>query len=205
MADNNEYKIVVWGDSIAGTLPKPWPELMEFMFNACLNTGRLVKVINSGICGMPASRAKKQFHESVAVHAPDMVLIQFGFNDLRYDGSRGNKPLSTPAEFRQHIADMINDCRKVNAAVLVVGNHRPFSFAVMPDGVTYGETAALYNRMAREAAEENSADFIDMSELDIGGMHFRELVADGVHLSEMGKRLYSNTIGSYVCRKLNSV
>ena len=46
-----------------------------------------------------AAQAREEFAASVLLHRPDVVIIQFGLNDLRFDGSRGHLPISTPEEF----------------------------------------------------------------------------------------------------------
>ncbi len=74
---------MVWGDSIAAS---GWPQQVEFIYNVALNTGRAVRVINSGVGGKPASHARNEFDTKVAQHKPEVVFIQFGFNDMRYDG-----------------------------------------------------------------------------------------------------------------------
>jgi lysophospholipase L1-like esterase len=97
--------VVVWGDSIAAS---GWPQLMEHTFNSCCNTGVSIRVVNSGKGGNPAARAVREFNASVLAHRPAVVFIQFGFNDQRFDGSRGTRPISTPTEFRSHLAEMIS-------------------------------------------------------------------------------------------------
>lgn len=184
--------VVVWGDSIAAS---GWPQQMEFAFNVSQNTGRAIKVINAGIGGMPASRARTQFEERIAPHKPEVVIIQFGFNDMRHDGTRGALPLSTPDEFKEHITHMIHRCQhELKAKVLVFGNHRVNRVTVLPTGLKYDTSRAVYTARAAEAAAENDAIFLDMAQLlDREAMPWPTLVSDdGVHLSGSGLKAYTS-------------
>ncbi len=183
--------VVVWGDSIAAG---GWPQLLETSFNVVCNTGRPIRVVNSGTCGNPAAQARKEFEQSVRVHQPDVVIIQFGLNDQRFDGSRGALPLSTPEEFRQHVGEMIRLCREeAKAQVIVFGNHRTLVTLRLPSGLFYDDVVRLYNREAAAAAAAAGVRFVDMGEAlqhpDIA--YTRLLDDDGVHLSNLGKIQYS--------------
>lgn len=186
------FIVVVWGDSIAAA---GWPDRSEFVHNVCVNAGRPVKVINMGVGGMPAATAKTQFQERVARHEPDLVLIQFGFNDLRSDGKRPNGlPLSTLEEFNAHIQEMVKRCREeLHARVVVLGNHRPRSVLRLLSGLSYSDTAALYREESRKAAHAQGVRYIDMSvETIAGGLPWTDVVnEDGVHLSPAGINTYA--------------
>lgn len=199
----NPYQIVVWGDSIAGMEPDPWPVRLEFTHNVCVNPGRKIRVINSGICGIAAAQAKLQFQDAVARHRPDMVMIQFGFNDMRYDGVRPGLPISTPDEFGQHMRQMIRACQSIPSEVLVLGNHLPFLYMTLPSGLTREESVVVYNDAARCAAEECGVAFLNMAQVDLHGLPPYLLTTDGVHLSEYGCRMYAQTIASYVSNVLS--
>jgi lysophospholipase L1-like esterase len=186
------FIVVVWGDSIAAS---GWPDRSEFMHNVIQNAGRSVKIINMGVGGMPACTAKTQFAERVARHEPDLVIIQFGFNDLRSDGSRPNGlPLSTPEEFSAHLQEMIHRCKtELHARVVVLGNHRPRAVLRLLSGKTYVETTAIYREESRKAALAQNVPYIDMSvETTAGGLAWTDVVnEDGVHLSPAGLNTYA--------------
>jgi len=184
--------VVVWGDSIAAS---GWPQQMEFTYNVALNTGRSIRVINSGVGGKPASHARDEFDAKVAQHKPEVVFIQFGFNDMRYDGSRGALPLSTPEEFEGHMTHMVKRCKEeLGAKVIVFGNHRVNRCTVLPSGLRYEQARAEYNVRARAAARASGAPWIDMSQvLALEETHWTTLVSDdGVHLSGAGLKAYAS-------------
>ena len=193
--ESKPYTIVVWGDSIAAQGSERWPERVDTYLKVVCHPGCETKVVNSAICGKPACHARNEFVDKVLKHEPDLVIIQFGFNDLRHDGSRDGLPLSTPDEFRRHIAELIHLCHtEAGADVLVFGNHKARSLLLMPTGITYDATRALYNEQARRAAAEAGARYVDMSSaLMLDGVSWSSIVCDdGVHLSNLGVSLYSH-------------
>jgi lysophospholipase L1-like esterase len=195
----NTLKVVVWGDSIPASGPNSWPEVAEFVHNNIINSGRSIKVINSSVGGKPAARAKHEFEERVAQYQPDLVFIQFGFNDMRYDGKRGNKPISTVPEFGEHMREMIQDCQELGAKVIVFGNHRPATVLTMPDGKAHAEKIMEYNEAAQQVALACKTTYYDMSKLEIPGGTWRDLVCDDcVHLSEFGRNVYGQFAASKI-------
>ena len=186
MIEKKRKTVVVWGDSVAAS---GWPQAMETLYNVACNTGIPLVVVNSGQCGNPAANARHEFARNVLAHRPDIVIIQFGLNDQRFDGSRGALPISTPEEYRAHLAEMIRLCREeAHAEVMVFGNHRTLVPLMLPSGVSYDETVRVYNRVAEEVTTVSGGRYVAMADAlqhpDIPYM--RLLSDDGVHLSELG-------------------
>lgn len=190
---NKPYTVAVWGDSIAAGGSMKWPDIAERMCNLVLNTGRPVRVVNLGIGGLPAAVARSQYAEKIAANTPDMVIIQFGFNDMRYDGSRGNRPLSTPEEFEKHITEMVTRCRdEAHARVILFGNHKAAANLMMPTGLTYDETRAEYSAVLKKVAAQTKVAYYDLSqELKVEGYSWKDFLSDdGIHLSPVGFNAY---------------
>lgn len=190
MSEANVKKVVVWGDSIAAS---GWPALAERSHNVSCHVGATVQITNEGVGGKPASHAVKEFEQRVAAHKPDIVIIQFGFNDVRHDGSRGDKPLSTPEEFEQHIATMAQACVKLGAVTILFGNHRTRRPNSLPTGLTYDEARKQYNRITHRVAVRLGLRYVDMSEATlVPDAPWYDLVnEDGVHLSQTGLHAYA--------------
>ena len=192
--------VVAWGDSIAAG---GWPLVMEHTYNCFCNTGTPIRVVNSGFGGKPAAYARREFVKSVMIHQPAVVFIQFGFNDVRFDGSRGSRPISTPDEFGEHLSEMIRLCREESGAqVIVFGNHRSFVPLMLPSGLPYDESVRAYNRVAARVTAAAKVRFVDMSKaLVYPGINYRHLLADdGLHLSEFGKQCYARVAASELAR-----
>ncbi|QSH40609.1 SGNH/GDSL hydrolase family protein [Lentisphaerota bacterium ZTH] len=200
------FKVVVWGDSIPAGGPGSWPEITEHIHNNFLNTGTRIKVVNSSIDGKPAAAARDEFAECVLEHDPQLVFIQFGLSDMCYDGRRGSRPVSTPKEFKAHLKEMIVRCKGIPAKVIIFGNHQPAPVFILPDGKTYPEKVMEYNAAARKAAQECNVEFHDMSQLDIPGGTWRDLVGDDyIKLSELGRNLYGNKAATLIMRHINNM
>jgi lysophospholipase L1-like esterase len=183
--------VLVWGDSIAAS---GWPQQTEFIFNVLLNTGQPIRMVNKGVGGLAAAVAVGQFETAVLPEKPAVVIIQFGFNDLRYDGSRGDLPLSTPAEFAEHIATMVRRCREeLGAAVILFGNHHSCTLLTLPNGLSYEDSLQQYNAAAGQVAVEFGVRYCDMGAVfDAAGLGANEIVTeDGVHLTPRGIRAYA--------------
>ncbi|MCX5662914.1 MAG: SGNH/GDSL hydrolase family protein [Planctomycetota bacterium] len=196
--EKSPFVVVVWGDSIAAA---GWPAMAETTHNVSMNVGRSIKVINEAQGGMPAALARTQFDQRVARHSCDLVVIQFGFNDLRYDGSRDGLPLSTPEEFAGHLRDMATRCRtECSAKVLLLGNHRARRPHIMPTGKLYDHARAAYNQVTQSVASELGLPYIDMSQAILTpGISYSEYVnEDGVHLSPLGLHAYAAVVGSAI-------
>lgn len=197
--------VLVWGDSIAAS---GWPQQTEFIHNVVLNTGRPIRVVNKGVGGLPAAAACRQFNDTVLPERPAIVILQFGFNDLRHDGSRGDLPISTPDEFEAHLMAMVRMCREqAGAEVIVFGNHRARTLLIMPSGRGYDETRAQYNSVAERVAKRMGVRYCDMAAvLSAAGLRTEEIVCeDGVHLTPVGIRAYAQIAANEIVRVLPGV
>jgi len=204
MNNSEPYIVVVWGDSIAAA---GWPALAETAFNVILNTGRPIKVINKGVSGMPASVARTQFETDIMSQSPNLVIMQFGFNDMRHDGTRGEMPLSTPEEFEEHLLQMVRLCReKAGAKVILYGNHKARRLEIMPTGVPYDAARAAYNQVTKRVAEKMGVPYRDMSETFAeAGEHFSAVLCeDGVHLSPFGLNAYGSVAAMDIRRTMHT-
>jgi lysophospholipase L1-like esterase len=208
--ESKPLTVVVWGDSIAannGQLESAWPALCEMLANVVASTGRRVVVRNEGVCGKPAAQAVGEFDARIDPHHPDLVIIQFGGNDVRHELGRGGKPLSTEVEFKNHLTLMIRACQdKAHAKVVVFGYHRPRRHPILPTGLTYQEAFSRYNQIAAAVAGVCGAEFFDLStELPYGEYDWKELVCDdGVHLSPVGNHAYADFAANLILRHLQA-
>lgn len=199
------YKILVWGDSIARQNTVPWPEHCQQHLTVSCFCGRPVKFFNIARCGMPAVSGQNLFDSKVKQKSPHLTIIQFGFNDLRFDASFGANPIATPEEYKNAMRNMIRNARSTGSDVLVLGNHN-FSFGnliLYPNGMNGDEAVELYRSQAEEAAKLENADYINMAEVfQTLGISPVEATSDGCHLSDCGIRIYTLTVCRYILNKL---
>lgn len=80
----NAFRILVLGDSISFgwkiEREDSWPEVLERYLNM-LDTDRPVEVINAAVPGYNSVMELEVFHQQVEVLEPDMVIIQYCYND----------------------------------------------------------------------------------------------------------------------------
>lgn len=199
------YKVLVWGDSIARQNETPWPESCRFSFEVSCFTGRPVEFTNIAQCGLAAVYGQDYFEEKVKPVQPDLVIIQFGFNDLRHDVAHNGAPIGTPDQYEEAMLNMIRNARSIGAEVLVLGNHN-FSFGALkmyPTGLNGDETVEVYRQRAKRAAETAGASFINMAEVFASqNLSAREATCDGCHLSPDGVKVYAMTVCNFILKRL---
>lgn len=205
MNNNASYKILVWSDSIARQHDPVWPEMLRNSFSVSCYAGRKVEVVNIAQCGLPAVIGQTWFEEKVKPENPDLVIVEFGFNDMRHDEAHGGKAIGDPDEYENAVRAMIRNSRSIGARVLVLGIH-DFSFGslkMFPTGLSADETTEIYRSRARQAAVAEGADYIDMADvLDGMGLSPLEYTCDGCHLSENGRRVYVHAVIRYILKNV---
>lgn len=206
MTAANQKNVVVWGDSIAANnnQPNAWPTICQQLLQVVAYPGVPIAIHNEGVCGKPASQAVTEFSTRIQPHAPDLVIIQFGFNDLRYDNVHAGQPLSTLEAFEAHLTTMTRQCREeTHAKVILVANHRPRRYITMPNGMTYGQTLLAYNNVTQCVAEAEGTCFCNIIESLSPHYDWKELVCnDGVHLSPIGNTAYADYMGGLIIQQL---
>ena len=96
------------------------------------------QLINASISGDTTSGGRVRLPRALAMHHPDIVIIELGAND----GLRG----MTPASIRANLTAMIKQARSADAQVLLIGMHLPSNY-----GPAYTEKFhAVYRELARE-------------------------------------------------------
>lgn len=124
MSDNNNdqktYKILVWGDSIGRQCEVPWPDRLQRSMQVSFYCGTDVEVVNITECGLSGIWGQNYFEKKVKPENPDLVIIQFGFNDMRQDKTFGAHPIGTPDEYEEAMCNMIRNSKNIGADVLVL-------------------------------------------------------------------------------------
>lgn len=192
-AEPRVLTVVVFGDSI--TAAKEVTDLAGHIFAAALSRGDDVRFVNASVAGRPAAIGAQRVESEVLAHRPDLVIVQFGFNDQRHDSVSGRcgKPISTPAEFAGHLQRIVAQIRAGgDAKVLIIGNHRPDSILILPTGKSYAETSQLYKAAARQVALDLGVHYLDMEAVFAASPHpHTAFVSDTVHLSAKGHWYYA--------------
>ena len=184
--------LVTFGDSL--TALSTWPRSVAEGLN--------MHLVNSGIGGNTTAHAAARFDRDVAAHNPDFVIMCFGTNDFyRADGTNPRVDLTT---YTQNLQSFVTRVRALGAEPILMTP--PFISPAASGGPSlYPEgsvNAALdkYVDAMRNVAAENGVGLIDMhSVCDNGGYTVESfLIADGVHLSAEGNRVYTDTITAFM-------
>lgn len=170
-------RIVCIGDSITagqyidGHLA--WPNLLQGF-----------EVIPRGISNETTRQALERFPRDVQERDPDIVIIQFGLNDCnRWETDRW-LPRVSPAAFEANLTEMVTRTRKFDAEPILC----TLSPTLKED--EFQADAAHYDDLIRDVADRTWTRLFDVRGwlMGTGGQY---LLDDGVHLNELGHKVYA--------------
>ncbi len=219
--------IVCFGDSVTQGTPHVAPEdtfpaLLERRINWHLEgTGASVRVVNSGVGGGNAAEGLARFQAAVLDHRPDLVIVEFGLNEARYD-----EKMRSAEEYRADLKEIIGRCRAASAEVIlttpnaIIDAYHEYSRGVQfyVDRGGCNRHLQQYVVAAREVGESEGVPVCDVyrwfEELAIGAefagetRDHRDLLTlapyisreDGVHPTATGQRLIAQALYSTLVR-----
>lgn len=160
------------GDSLSAgygvPLEQGWVALLQDRLDA---EGYEYRVVNASITGDTTSGGLRRLPRALAIHRPDIVIIELGGND----GLRGT-PLQVT---RENLRRMIELCRERGAQVVLAGIQLPPNY-----GARYTEAFA---RIYRELAEEYDAELIPFF-MEGVALDPQMMQADGIHPNAAAQR-----------------
>jgi lysophospholipase L1-like esterase len=172
--------IVCIGDSItAGQyLEGPaWPALLA-----------VGDVVAAAVSGDTTRTALERFPRDVQAREPEVVVIQFGHNDANRWQTDGGVPRVSERAYAANLHEMLDRCRAFGAV--------PYLCSITPvlrDGA-YSEDVRAYDGILRDVAAERAVPVIDVYEAFLARDLEELLLADGLHLSAEGHRVYADTV-----------
>lgn len=171
-------KILALGDSLtAGYGLAPEYSFASRLEKALKNEGRKVEVINAGISGDTTHDGLMRI-KGLLRHRPDLVIIQFGANDL-YAGLSAE-------QVRTNLMRMIDMSRSQGAAVLVAG----ILCLISPDD----PLSTSLHRAFKQAASSCQVPLLEDFMPEIPGNPDLTL-PDGIHPNERGvDKMVKNTL-----------
>ncbi len=163
--------IVCFGTSITqGTPHVPaedtYPAVLERRLNRRLKREQAaVTVINSGVSGENSAEGLARIEPDVIAHHPDLVVIEFACNDVRYEPHKRVEPDA----FRENLLEMIERIREVcSDQILCTPTPIIDAFHVYSQQVDFYEpwggcnNALLeYDAIIREVADDTAAVLCD--------------------------------------------
>jgi lysophospholipase L1-like esterase len=81
-------------------------------------------VRNAGVCGDTTRLGLERFPKHVQLHRPDVVLIQFGHNDVNCWDTDNGLPRVSAEAYRANLREMISRSEAVGAAAVLMEPHQ---------------------------------------------------------------------------------
>jgi lysophospholipase L1-like esterase len=205
----NTLRIVHMGDSITfGQYVDPalrWTSLVERRLHAeAALQGIAIESVNSGISGNTTRMGLERFHESVQIHRPHVMTLQFGMNDCNCWQTDEGHPRVSLAAFRANIKEMIARARWFGCKrIILQNNHTSLKREPLPSGETYESANARYSAALQEISCEEQVLFQDIR-TTFAAMDDAQLARmllpspDLLHLSVEGNAVYADLIYPHV-------
>ena len=157
-------------------------------------------LVNSGIGGNNTSHGMARFQRDVLAYDPDFVTICFGTND--FNRQKTGQPQVTPEEYRANLTYFITELKKIGAVPILVTSPIIQEFACgggdLYPGGTVNTGLDVYVNVVRELAAEYNVPLVDVhAMMDESYTADQVLVSDGVHLTEMGNKVFTDGLVSY--------
>ena len=216
----NPVKFYLFGDSICfGQLVnayKTWAVNLAIELSGISNYEMPFVVQNAGVNGNTTRQALQRIHYDVTSHRPDFMMIQFGMNDCNYWSDDLVLPRVSPNSFVANLEEIVDRSIAAGARHCFLNTNHPslkgnFSHY---GGITYDESNRQYNQLIRDAhhgmtIKGKAVTLIDMEKIwhayldENASVDLQDLLLDdGIHLSEEGHLLYTNSLIPMVVEKL---
>ena len=217
-AHAEEKTIVAFGDSTTA-LRSTVEEVYAARLPALLaEYGVEANVVNSGVGGShtgrkidnprgPQKHALDRFQEAVRDHDPDVVVIQFGWNDSWVDSGGEDAPSRIPVEdYAKNLTHMVETLQEDGAAVILMTPNRPWTKI---DQWRFDRTET-YVEAVRETAEATDVPLVDVwrayAEYDsFTDRSLDDLLLDAVHPNDDGHKLVAKLLAPVIAGKDDSL
>lgn len=187
--------LVVFGDSI--TALGSWGKTVAENCN--------MRFFNGAKGGITSAEGLARFDTFVASRNPDYVTLCFGMNDLLMVST--NTPKVTPEQFKINMTKLVEKTVEIGAVpILLTTNSIDYAKFYSAQGQTeamYGgrdikEWVNTYNEMTREVAAETGYPLIDLFAECSKYPETQVVCSDGIHLGDLGNRIFTEQISSYL-------
>ncbi len=183
--------LVTFGDSI--TALSTWPRSVATALN--------MHLVNAGIGGNTTAHGKARFDRDVAAHDPDFVIMCFATNDFHRMTALG-APKCDLTTYRTNLQYFVDRVKAIGAEPILMTP--PFISPAASGGPSYypeGDVNAaldVYVNAMREIAAANNVGLIDIHSVCDNYDVSTFLISDGVHLSDQGNAVYTDTITAFM-------
>lgn len=187
LAQDGTVKIVCFGDSITGVYyhtgaRRSWCDLLGIAL-ARIHPAARIEMINAGISGNDTAAALKRMEHDVLRHAPDLVVVMFGMNDVR------SQP---PEVFRHNLESIVERAQRGGAEVILMTPN-----AISPDDTARSpERLLAYAQIVRDVARERALPLVDPHSvyaaiLAADRPAWERLMSDSIHPNLRGHKIFA--------------
>jgi lysophospholipase L1-like esterase len=199
-------KIVYTGDSITmGEYVDPskcWVSIIHDKLTKSLKKYPVqILSINSGVNGATTRIGLELFPENVQRHRPDVVVIQYGFNDCnRWLTDRGLPRVSEMA-FKANLIEMVRRSRVFGAKEVIIIN----MYSTLKGGA-YELRRQSYNMAIEEIIFNEPVTRFDIShKFSDRENEFLLQPPDGIHLNENGHKFLADILELSILKKVRRI
>lgn len=202
MPRDTSVRIFFFGDSICfgqGVSPHAtWVVRIARALHERFGNDVDISVQNPSVNGNTTRMALERMPYDVQSHAPHILFVQFGMNDCNVWQTDGGHPRVSPAAFDANLSEIVARGRTFGAQEVILGtNHPTTRFDPMPNvGHSYDAANRAYNDLSRAVAQRLGTGLSDLEQacdafVAAGKATYADLLlADQLHLSELGHDLY---------------
>jgi len=205
---NGCVSIVYFGDSITeGQYVDPqlrWSNLVSQSLKKQYSDSVEIIGYNRGISGHTTVQGMLRFPQDVQQNTPDILTLQFGFNDCNHWDSDKGYPRVSRSTFKSIIEEMIDRARHFGTEhIILSNNHKSLKSNILPGNTTLEQERAIYNDIIKDIASEQEVTFCDIDAWfnQVDNASYEDYLLpepDLLHLSELGHQHYANAIKPYL-------
>jgi len=217
-------KIVCFGDSVTLGIPyvhehDTFVRVLERRLIERVTQEERVVCVNEGIGGETSAEGLARFEKSITRREPNLVCLEFGLNDIRYEPDKH----VTPEQFARNLHTLYEKCNELGAQVIFMTPNPIINtfhvYSQMPIAEEFykkwgncNDAVIEYAQVIRDTAQSLSAPLCDIYaafeakaieiEFQGGCFDWRDLtclasylrVDDGVHPTALGHELIAREL-----------
>jgi lysophospholipase L1-like esterase len=181
-----QKRLIFFGDSICHGQHVSIDKIFVTLLAVHLNTRSRPPVLveNRSVNGNTTRQALERLSYDVSSHRPQVVYVQFGYNDCHLWATDNGEPRVALPAFHGNLLEIVAKLRAAGTSTVLLATNTPTR-----KPADYEARVHTYNDAVRETAHATGSQLLDLA---VAPGHDPEtmLLADGLHLSETGHRFY---------------
>jgi lysophospholipase L1-like esterase len=207
-----QIKLILFGDSFTicpGLADgERWPRLVAAALAARFAGQVDLAVTESAVVGDTTRTALERMQKDVQFARPDVLAIQFGFNDSTYWKSNLGVPIVSLGAYRANLLEMIERARVFGTRrIVLVTNHRFAKRRYDINGKTPGENLDAYDETTRAVAAEAGCRLADVHAAlkGLDPASYCIPAPDEFHVAASGAAVYAEVVGAALSHAVASL